>query len=52
MMNVLYETKNELIIGKPVKVDRGMVTIAVSGTTNDKRTIRIESIRPVSPIRK
>lgn len=51
-MNILYETKDELIIGKPVKVDRGMVTIAVAGTENDKRTIRIEDITPVPPIRK
>lgn len=51
-MNVLYELKDEIIIGKPIRVGRGMVTIKVAGTINTKRTLRIEAITPVLPIRK
>lgn len=52
MNNVLYELKKtgEVIIGKPVKVDKGMVTVDLAGFGNSKRTLWIDDIVPAVPV--
>jgi hypothetical protein len=42
----------ESIVGTPVRVNNGMVTILVAGPYKLHRTMRISDIKPVAPIRK
>lgn len=52
MHKVSYIIDGESVIGTPVRVTRGMVTILVAGPTKKHRTMRIADIKPVAPIRK